>query len=190
MTTATTDRKALEGTYVADPTHSTFGFAVTYQGVSLFRGTLDEVEAQVVATEDGVSLDGAAKVESISIRSPQQFRDHVVYGDDFFAAGEHPEVRFSAASADLADDGKATVEGELTIKGISRPVTARGSWRPPVEAGFGITRAHLELEAVIDRTDFGLTWNMDLPGGGKALANDVTLSVDVALVDPATLPAE
>ena len=66
MATAT----KLSGTYVADPVHSSFGFAVRYQGVSLFKGTLDEVDAELV---DG-RLEGAAKVESISIRTPEQFR--------------------------------------------------------------------------------------------------------------------
>ncbi len=70
MTTATT----LSGTYTADPVHSSFGFAVRYQGVSLFKGTLEEVDAKLV---DG-RLEGAAKVESISIRTPEQFRAHVL----------------------------------------------------------------------------------------------------------------
>ena len=72
MTTAT----KLSGTYTADPVHSSFAFAVRYQGVSLFKGTLDEVDAKLV---DG-KLEGAAKVESISIRTPEQFRAHVLGG--------------------------------------------------------------------------------------------------------------
>ena len=72
MATAT----KLAGTYTADPVHSSFGFAVRYQGVSLFKGTLDEVDAKLV---DG-TLEGAAKVESISIRTPEQFRAHVLCG--------------------------------------------------------------------------------------------------------------
>lgn len=174
MSTATT---ALSGSYTADPVHSSFGFAVRYQGVSLFRGTLDEVEASLT---DG-RLEGAAKVESISIRSPEQFRQHVLSGE-FFDAANHPEVRFVSNDLDLRQDGTAVVEGELTIKGITRPVTAKGTWEAPAQDAFGNTRGHLQLEALVDRSEFEMKWNAPLPSGGNALANEVTLSVDISLV--------
>ena len=169
---------ALQGTYAADPVHSSFGFSVRYQGVSLFRGTLDEVEATLT---DG-RLEGRAKVESISIRTPEQFRQHVL-GDEFFAADKHPEVRFVSTATDLDEDGTAKVEGELTIKGITRPVTATGTWIAPEGDAFGNTRGHLNLEAQVDRTEFDMNWNAPLPSGGKALANEVTLTVELSLVE-------
>jgi polyisoprenoid-binding protein YceI len=173
MSTAT----ALAGTFNADPVHSSFGFAVKYQNVSLFRGTLGEVAATLA---DG-KLEGTAQVESISIRTPEQFRAHVLSAD-FFDVENHPEVKFVSSDLQLADDGTATVNGDLTIRGVTQPVTATGTWAPPSADAFGNTRAHLQLETVIDRTQFGLNWNMPLPTGGNALANDVTLAVDLALV--------
>jgi polyisoprenoid-binding protein YceI len=173
MSTAT----ALAGTFNADPVHSSFGFAVKYQNVSLFRGTLGEVAATLA---DG-KLEGTAQVESISIRTPEQFRAHVLSAD-FFDVENHPEVKFVSSDLQLADDGTATVNGDLTIRGVTQPVTATGTWAPPSADAFGNTRAHLQLETVIDRTQFGLNWNMPLPAGGNALANDVTLAVDLALV--------
>jgi polyisoprenoid-binding protein YceI len=170
----------LSGTYNADPIHSSFGFAVKYQGVSVFRGTLDEVEATLA----GGRLEGTAKVESISIRTPEQFRAHVL-SPDFFDVENHPTVTFVSTDLDLADDGTAKATGDLTIRGVTNPVTATGTWAPPAADAFGNTRAHLQLETVIDRTSFGLNWNMPLPAGGNALANDVTLTVDVALVQQA-----
>jgi polyisoprenoid-binding protein YceI len=167
----------LAGTFTSDPVHSSFGFAVKYQGISIFRGTLSDVTATLA---DG-RLEGTAKVESISIRTPEQFRAHVL-SDDFFAADKHPEVTFTSTSLDLREDGTATVEGELTIRDTTQPVTATGTWTAPGADAFGNTRAHLQLETVIDRTQFGLNWNMPLPSGGNALANDVTLTVDVALI--------
>jgi polyisoprenoid-binding protein YceI len=168
------------GTYAADPVHSGFGFAVRYQGVSIFRGTLDDVTATLA---DG-RLEGAAKVESISIRTPEQFRAHVL-GAEFFDADNHPEVSFVASNADLREDGTATVDGELTIKGITRPVQATGTWTAPTPDAFGFNRGHLNLEAVLDRTEFDMNWNAPLPSGGKALANEVTLVVDLSLVEQA-----
>jgi len=176
MSTAT----ALRGTYAADPVHSSFGFAVRYQGVSLFRGTLDEVEATLT---DG-RLEGRAKVESISIRTPEQFRAHVLSAE-FFDAENHPEVIFTSSDVDLSDDGTVTVEGDLTIKGITHPVTATGTWIAPEGDAFGNTRGHLNLEAQIDRTEFDMNWNAPLPSGGKALANEVTLIVELSLIEQA-----
>jgi polyisoprenoid-binding protein YceI len=176
MATAT----KLSGTYTADPIHSSFGFGVRYQGVSLFKGTLDEVDAKLV---DG-RLEGAAKVESISIRTPEQFRAHVL-GAEFFDAANHPEVTFTSQDIDIADDGTAKVEGELTIKGITRPVSATGTWVAPAADAFGNTRGHLNLEAVVDRTEYDMNWNAPLPSGGKALANEVTLTVELSLVEQA-----
>jgi polyisoprenoid-binding protein YceI len=170
----------LAGTYVADPVHSSFGFAVRYQGVSLFKGTLDEVDAKLV---DG-RLEGAAKVESISIRTPEQFRAHVL-SPEFFDAENHPTVGFRSGNIELNEDGTAKVEGELTIKGITRPISAAGTWIAPTADAFGSTRGHLNLEALIDRTEFDMNWNAPLPSGGKALANEVTLTVELSLVEQA-----
>jgi polyisoprenoid-binding protein YceI len=168
----------LNGTYTADPIHSSFGFAVKYQGVSVFRGTLDEVSA----TLEGGRLEGAAKVESISIRTPEQFRAHVL-SPEFFDAENHPEVTFVSDELDLREDGTAKVTGQLTIKGITKPVEATGTWTAPAADAFGNSRGHLNLEAVIDRTEWDINWNMALPTGGNVLANDVVLTVEVSLVE-------
>jgi polyisoprenoid-binding protein YceI len=175
-----TTTSPLAGTYAADPVHSSFGFAVRYQGVSLFRGTLEDVSASL---SDG-RLDGAGKVESISIRTPEQFRAHVL-SDEFFAVESHPEVTFTSSDLDLRDDGTAVVDGELTIKGITRPIQAKGTWTPATPDAFGSTRGHLNLESVIDRTEFDMNWNMPLPAGGNVLANEVALTVELSLIEQA-----
>jgi len=107
----------LAGAYTADPIHSSFGFAVRYQGVSVFRGTLDGVQATLA----GGRLEGTAQVESISIRTPEQFRAHVLSAE-FFDAANHPEVTFESTELDLREDGTAVVKGDLTIKGITKPI--------------------------------------------------------------------
>jgi len=177
MATAT---EPLSGTYAVDAVHSSFGFAVKYMGVTTFKGTLDDVDATLTVGPDGASLEGAANVESISIRTPEQFRQHVL-GDDFFAADAHPQVTFRSDSVELADDGTATVVGQLTIRDVAKTVTATGTWSPEAEL-FGSRKAALAISTVIDRTDYGLDWNADLPTGGKALANDVTLTIELTLL--------
>ncbi len=169
------------GTYVSDPVHSSFGFAVTYQGVSTFRGTLDDVQATLVIDESGARLQGTAKAESISIRTPEQFRAHVLSAE-FFDAENHPDVTFRSSTVELSDDGTASAEGELTIKGITRPVSVTGTWTPPGTDAFGNTRAHLGLEAKINRREYDFNWDMPLPSGGSALADEVTITVDASLI--------
>ena len=168
----------LSGTYNADPVHSSFGFAVRYQGVSVYRGTLSDVTASL----SGGRLEGTAKVESISIRQPEQFRAHVL-SPEFFDAAGHPEITFGSTELDLREDGTARVTGELTIKGITNPVEATGTWTAPAADAFGNARGHLHLEAVVDRTQWDMNWNMALPSGGNVLENDVTLTVDLSLVE-------
>jgi polyisoprenoid-binding protein YceI len=185
---STTALQPLTGAYTADPVHSSFSFAVRYMGVSTFRGTLGDVEATVTAGDDGISLEGAAQVDSISIRSPQQFRDHVLSAE-FFDVANHPQVTFRSTRAELADDGRALVDGELTIRGTTLPVHAEGSWTPEGEL-FGTRKGGLTLAATIDRTAYGLNWNADLPTGGKALANDVTLTIELTLLPVAADAAE
>jgi polyisoprenoid-binding protein YceI len=171
--------KELTGTYEADPVHSVFGFSVLHNGISTYRGTLDDVSATLTAEEGDLSLEGAAKVESISIREPEQFRGHVL-GEEFFAAADHPEVTFRSTSVEL-DEGKATVTGELTIAGITKEVTATGSYREPIADPLGNDRVAIELETAFDRRDFGFDWQMELPSGGDVLAWDVTLNIHLEL---------
>ena len=176
MTTAT---QPFSGVYTADTVHSSFGFAVAYAGAGKFRGGFSDVRAQLIA-EDGLSLEGAARADSISIQDPPQFRAHVL-GPEFFDADNHPEITFRSDAIELSDDGSVRLEGELGIAGRTRPVVATGSWTAPVDTVAG-RRTSLELEAVIDRRDFGFDWQMELPAGGDALAYEVTLEVSLALV--------
>src|SRR5215208_2739227 len=178
MTTAV---QPFSGTYLTDPIHSSFGFAVKYAGAGKFRGTLDDVSATLTAGDDGLVLEGAAGVESISIQNPPQFRAHVL-GPEFFDSENHPEVSFRSTGVELAEDGTARVDGELTIAGVTRGVATAGTWAEPVPAAGGGLRGGLELATVLDRRDFGFDWQMELPNGGDALAYDVTLEVSLALI--------
>ena len=167
----------MSGTYNADQIHSTAGFSIRYQGVSIFRGTLTQVDATLV---DG-HLEGTAPVESISISTPEAFRAHVLSAE-FFDAEAHPEVKFASTVLDLREDGRVSARGDLTIRGITKPVRATGTWTGPAPDAFGNSRANLALEAVIDRTEWGMTWNAPLPSGGNALGNEVTLTIALSLI--------
>ncbi|MBI2684122.1 MAG: polyisoprenoid-binding protein [Actinobacteria bacterium] len=170
------------GVYAADPVHSTLGFAIRHMGVSTFRGSFGDVSARFVEGSDGRAvLEGSAPAESISITSPPEFRAHVL-GEEFLDAGRYPEITFRSQDVQFDEGGHATVRGELTIRGITRPMTATGVYVAPVKDPWGGLRAALELEATIDRREFGMRWNTALPNGGDALGAKVTLSVHLELV--------
>ncbi len=178
--TVTTD--ALTGVFEADRVHSSFQFAVRHMNVSTFRASFGDVDARLIADASAPRLEGAARVESISIVDPPEFRQHVMRGAEFFDADNHPEILFRSDRVELAENGTATVDGELTIKGLSRPITATGTYARPVEDPFGLVRTALELRAVLDRRDWGMSWQQPLPDGADAVGWDVELTVQLELV--------
>jgi polyisoprenoid-binding protein YceI len=106
-----------------------------------------------------------------------------VLGPEFFDAERHPEITFRSTEVRLAGDGRAEVDGELTVKGVTRPVAASGHYVAPRPGGFGGGEvAGLRLETSFDRREFGFDWQMELPGGGNTLGWDVALDIELRLV--------
>jgi polyisoprenoid-binding protein YceI len=174
-TTATT---IPAGTYGLDPVHSSIGFGVKYNGLATFRASFEKYDATVV---DGV-LTGTADVTSITIDEPN-FKGHLL-SEEFFNAEATPTVTFKSTDINADDDGTAEVTGDLTIRGVTKSVVAKGN----VAAGadpYGNERVAFELSTTVDRREFGLNWQNALPNGGDAVAWDVTLTVDLQLVKQA-----
>ena len=161
------------GTFVADTVHSHIGFEVPY-AVATFSGEVTDFAASLV---DG-KLEGSAKIESIKVKD-ENLEAHLL-SPEFFDAERHPVLSFNGAL--VRDGDKATVDGEITMKGITRPVTLAGTIVGPAVDHFGSTRIGLKLDTVVDRTEFDMKWNMPLPNGEPALANEVTLKADLTLV--------
>jgi polyisoprenoid-binding protein YceI len=182
MTTAT---RIADGTYTSDPVHSSFQAGVRHMGVGSFRTTFSDIEAQLTSAADGPRLTGRVQVASIAINNPPEFREHVLNGADFFDAANHPEIEFRSSRLDLGADGSVELDGELVIKGIAKPLRATGTWREPVEDLGGGVRTALDLQAVVDRRDWDMTWQAPLPRGGDALGWDVTLEAHLELVKDA-----
>jgi polyisoprenoid-binding protein YceI len=174
MSTISTTEQALPaGTWMLDRTHSSVAYAVRHSGVSLFRGGLTDF----AATLENGRLQGSADVTSITVQD-ENLEGHLL-SPDFFDAERSPRVSF--ASTGIRRDGEeVTVEGELEIRGVKQPITLTGSIAGPI-AGPAGDKIGLHLETVIDRTSFGMTWNMELPGGGSILDDEVTLTADLEL---------
>jgi polyisoprenoid-binding protein YceI len=175
MSTLTETEQAIPtGTWTLDNVHSQVGFAVKHAGLSLFRGGLDAFDARL---SDG-TLTGSADVSSIKVQD-ENLNTHLL-SPDFFDVARFPAVSFS--STELRREGDTlVVDGELEIRGARKPVRLTGTISGPIEVPNG-TRLGINLETVIDRTNFGMNWNMELPGGGVALENEVKLTADLELV--------
>jgi polyisoprenoid-binding protein YceI len=174
-----TERALPTGTWNVDPVHSQVGFAVDYM-IGTFRGSFSPVEATLVVAEDGsIELAGSARVENVKVQD-ENLAGHL-QTPDFFDAERNPTISFTGK--DFRRSGNdVTVDGELTIKGITRPVELTGTITDPIADPFGGTRLGLNLSTTVDRTAFGLEWNNPLPSGEPALANDVTLTAELFLV--------
>lgn len=170
------------GTFVADEAHSSFRFTITHMKIARFSATFHDFDARLVADEQGIRLDGTARVESISITKPPEFREHVVNGADFFDAQNHPEITVRSDNLQFNADGTVVARGELTIKGVTREVTATGSYQAPIEDPFGAVRAAIELHATVDRREWGMNWQAPLPRGGNVLGYDVELAAHLELI--------
>ena len=162
------------GTWQADTVHSKLGFEVPY-AVSTFGGDVTDFEATLA---DG-TLTGAGRVETLQVKD-EQLKAHLM-SPEFFDAERHPEVTF-VSTAIRRDGDSVEVDGDLTLKGITKPVTLTGTATGPTVDHFGSNRIGFALQTTIDRTQFGMNWNMPLPNGEPALANDVTLKADLTLV--------
>jgi polyisoprenoid-binding protein YceI len=174
MSTATTTGIPT-GTWATDPVHSSIGFAIRYSGIGTFRGTFEDFEATLV---DG-RLEGVAKVASVKVDDPQ-LTGHL-QSPDFFDAEQHPELRFVSTAIER-DGDSVSIQGDLTLRGVTQPVEIAGAVTGPLENAYGQQRLGLDVEATVNRHDFGISWNMELPGGGRALADDVLVTANLALV--------
>lgn len=172
---STTVQQAPAGTYNLDPVHSTFGFVIAHNGVSKFRGQFEQVEAKL---QNGELL-GTAQVESVKTPIPQ-LKDHLL-SPEFFDAAQTPTITFRSTDIAVAEDGSVGVRGDLTIRGVTKPVTATGTLATGQNMS-GADVVGLEVEATIDRRDYGLDWQAQLPSGADVLGWDVTLQIHLELV--------
>ncbi len=169
------------GTWKIDPVHSHVGFAVKHMVVATFRGSFDRYDGGIVAGADGKPvLEGTVEAGSIVVKD-ENLAGHLA-SPDFFDTAAYPEIRFTSSSIDVGENGTLEVEGELTIKDRTHRVTGHGSLSGPHTDIAGNEKIGVELEAVIDRREYGLEWNAPLPKGGFALDNDVKLEVALELV--------
>ena len=162
------------GIWNADSVHSGLAFEVPY-AVATFGGDVTDFN---VSLKDGV-LEGTARIASLRVKD-ENLTAHL-QSPEFFDRERHPELNF-VSTAIRRNGDKVEMDGNLTIKGITKPETLTGTISGPTVDHFGATRVGFTVQTVIDRTQFDMNWNMPLPNGEPALANEVTLKTDLSLV--------
>jgi polyisoprenoid-binding protein YceI len=161
------------GTWKLDPVDPQVSYAVKHAGVSLFRGGVDGFDAGLV---EG-TLAGSANVTGITVQD-ENMSAHLL-SPEFFDAERFPNISFT--TTDVHGDGdNLDVDGELEMRGLRKAIHLTGTIAGPANGRIGIS-----LQSTLDRTDFGMNWNTELPDGTLALDNEITLTADLELVEDA-----
>ena len=185
MSTATTQNST--STWNIDPVHSVVEFKVKHMMISNVKGHFSKVTGQLTLDEanpENSSAEASIEVASIETRDPQ--RDGHLKSADFFDVEKFPTITFKSSSVKPTGDGSGTVEGDLTIHGVTRKVAldVEGPTAPGKDP-WGNTRVAVAATTKISRKDFGLTWNAPLETGGILVGDDVTITLDVQFVKAA-----
>ncbi|GAA1789842.1 MULTISPECIES: YceI family protein [Leucobacter] len=166
------------GTWKIDPTHSEVGFSIRHLAISKVKGKFEKFDATFQTGENPLDSTVSATAEVASVNTNQADRDGHLRTGDFFLADEHPELSFVSTGA-REDGGDFLVDGDLTMRGVTKPVTFAFEFGGFGEDAYGNYKAGFTATTVVKREDFGLTWNAPLEKGGLLLGSDVTINIDV-----------
>jgi polyisoprenoid-binding protein YceI len=166
------------GTWKLDPTHSELSFWVRHLKISKVRGTFENFDVTVITPEDPSGISIEASIDVSSVNTGQTARDNHLRSSDFFLVDEHPHMLFRSTSIQV-DGDDFTIAGELTLRGVTQPVTLAGEFGGVITDDYGRTKAGASASTTINRHDFGVSWNAALEAGGFTLGDDVTITVDL-----------
>jgi polyisoprenoid-binding protein YceI len=179
MSTETINQTVPAGTWTVDPVHSGIHFAITHNGIATYRSGFEDYSATLTGGEQP-KLEGSVEVASIDIDEPQ-LKGHLM-SPEFFDAERFPQLGFSSTELTVEDDGTVRIEGDLEIRGESRRVEATGKFGQLGADLGGNERVGLSLQTAIDRRDFGISFQAELPKGGNVLEYEVAINVELELV--------
>ena len=173
------------GTWTVDTIHSHVGFTIRHMMVSKVRGRFTAYTAEFTTAEDPLASHVSAVIDASSIDTGNSMRDDHIRSADFFDAANHPSITF-ASTGIRAEDGELILDGELTIRGVTKPVALTlesPAFGPGPQGG---TKSGFSATVEIDRTDFGVSYNGPVPGGGAVLGNkvEIILDIEASLQDP------
>jgi polyisoprenoid-binding protein YceI len=182
MTTITVPN-TVTGTYAIDPAHSRIGFVARHAMVTKVRGSFNEFEGSgYFDAEDPASSKLALTIKAESIDTRNADRDGHLRSNDFFDMATYPEITFVSTDIEQTDDDEYRVTGDLTIKGVTKPVTVDFEYTGTALDPFGNTRIGFEGKTTVNRKDWGVNWNAALEAGGVLVSEKVTLEFEVSAI--------
>jgi polyisoprenoid-binding protein YceI len=183
MTATVTDFATLTGTYTIDPAHSRFGFVARHAMVTKVRGAFNEFEGKAVldgANPANSSVEVTLAVASVDTRNAQ--RDEHLRTNDFLDAENYPSITFRSTAIEHVAGAEFSVTGDLTIKDVTKSVTFPLELTGAAKDPFGNDRVGFEGSVVINRKDWGVTWNAALETGGVLVSDKVTLEFEISAI--------
>lgn len=181
--TTTLATQLASGTYAVDPSHSRIGFVARHAMVTKVRGSFNDFDATAQIDGDDLSKSSVSvtiKAASVDTRSEQ--RDGHLQSGDFFDVENHPEITFVSTQVAPVSDDVVRITGDLTIKGVTKPVSIDFSYEGVAVDPFGNTRVGFEGSVVVNRKDWGLGWNAALEAGGVLVSEKVTLEFEISAI--------
>ena len=186
MTTSPVKLSELTGAYTFDTDHTRIGFNARHAMVTKVRGQFHEFEGSAQIDGDDPSKSSAkVTIKADSIDTGVQKRDDHLRSNDFLDMENHPEITFSSTAIEQVDDSNYKVTGDLTVRGVTRPVTVDLEFTGVVTDPWGNQRIGFDGSVVINRKDWNVNWNAALDGGGVLVSDKVTLEFDVSAVKQA-----
>ena len=185
-TETTINPTSLTGTYTIDAAHSQIGFVARHAMVTKVRGSFNEFEGSgSFDAEDPTRSNLQLTIQAASIDTRNADRDQHLRSNDFFAMDEYPEIRFVSTAVEPAGDDRYRVTGDLTLKGVTKPVTVDFEYTGAAVDPFGNQRIGFEGRATVNRKDWGVTWNAPLETGGVLVGEKITLEFEVSAIQAA-----
>jgi polyisoprenoid-binding protein YceI len=173
----------LTGDYTIDPVHSRMGFVARHAMVAKVRGSFDEFEGILhIDGEHPENSSGRVTIQAKSIDTRNSQRDDHLRSNDFLAMDEYPEITFVSTSVEPTGDNTFKVTGDLTIRGVTKPVTLDVEFTGSATDPLGNLRIGFEGSGVINRKDWGVSWNAALEGGGVLVSEKVTLEIEISAI--------
>ena len=185
MTTATVAvPKTSVTTWNVDPAHSVAEFKVKHMMIANVKGQFSKVSGALFLDESDLEDSRVeATIQAASIHTRDEQRDAHLKSPDFFDVEKFPTLHFKSSGVNTVRDGELSVEGELTIHGVTRQVSfAVEGPTPPSKDPWGNTRVAISASTKINRKDFGLTWNAALETGGFLVGEEVTITLEIEFV--------
>ncbi len=183
MNAPATDTAALTGSYALDPAHTRLGFVARHAMVTKVRGSFQEFTGTAVLDFDDPSRSTAeVTIEVASITTGQEQRDAHLRTNDFFDAPTFPQITFRSTAVEKTGSDDFTITGDLTIKGVTKPVTIEFEHTGVARDPYGNLRAGFDGKAVITRGDWGISFNAALETGGVLVSDKITLEFDVSAI--------